>query len=270
MNLPPWPAVPQYSTPNGTPPAARETAPSVPRRKQKSPATPSGLHAGERAVKPHGTSTNRTSSAVNAARPGTTRSSRDGNRGFFQNLPPSDGPRRPGAAAGPPPPADAHALGNGTIVGGDVPSPARSPDTAARQVAGTKAVPLPRKIGYSTSPEDDAERTTSRTPSTDRSAHDNSQVLAAAAKTDHAGPRTKGAPTPEGQAPAAELPLRSGTLLNRYVLLLTLPPSTLITRLPLFHPSLRFPAHPAPVRRESTARGLAPWPRETGPQLRRD
>ena len=203
--------MPQYSTPNGTPPAARETAPSVPRRKQKSPATPSGLHAGERAVKPHGTSTNRTSSAVNAARPGTTRSSRDGNRGFFQNLPPSDGPRRPGAAAGPPPPADAHALGNGTIVGGDVPSPARSPDTAARQVAGTKAVPLPRKIGYSTSPEDDAERTTSRTPSTDRSAGRNGSGLAAAAKGNHAGDGPRELLLPKVKSRQRSRLLRSGT-----------------------------------------------------------
>ena len=110
----------------------------------------------------------------------------------------------------------------------------------------TKAALLGRRLRYSTVREDEGEKTTSRTPSTNRSAHDNGQVLAAAAKRNHAGPQTKGAPTPEGQVPAAELPLRSGTPLNRYILLLTLPPSTLITQLPLFHPSLRFPTHPAP------------------------
>lgn len=194
----------QYSTPNRTRQAVHETARGRRGRNEDHAHTPSGLHADELAVKPHGTSTNRTSSRASDAPARRVRSSRAENRGFFQNPPPPDGPRRPWAASLPA--ADVHALGNGTIAGDDVPCPCRLPDTAGPQAAVSKAAPLDRRLRYSTVREDEGEKTTSRTPSTNRSAHDNGQVLAAAAKRNHAGPQTKGAPTPEGQVPAAELP----------------------------------------------------------------
>lgn len=225
LNLLPGPAVPQYSTPNGTPQAAPETAPSDPRRKQKSAAIPSGLHAGERAVKPFGTSTNRTSSAANAARAGTTRSSRDGNRGFFQNPRPSDGPRRPLGPPGTLPVADAHAGGSDMPAGGDVPSPGRSPDTAAMQVAVTKAVPLPSSLRYSTAPADEGEKTTSRTPSRDKSADRNGPGLAAAAKGNHAEEGPRELLLPKVKSRQRSCLLRSGTPLNPHLLFISLGPA---------------------------------------------
>jgi hypothetical protein len=179
--------MPQYSTPNGTHRADHETVESDPRWKNDNDATPSGLRADERAVKPHGTSTNRTSSAASGARAGTTRSNPAANRGLFQNLPPSDGPRRPPPAAlRTLPPADAHARGNGRPAGGGTPCPARSPGTAAPQVVVSKAVPLPSRLRCNTAPEDEGAKTTSRTPSKDRSAHGNGPGLAIAANCNHA------------------------------------------------------------------------------------
>ena len=122
--------------------AAREIAPDdAAVRRGERDAVASGLHADEHAVKPHGTRRNRTSSAASGARAGRVRSSRDGNREFFQNPPPPDGPRRPRAAAGPLPAAGAHAPGNGTIAGDDAPCPSRWPDTAGPPAAATRAVP---------------------------------------------------------------------------------------------------------------------------------
>ena len=100
------------------------------------------------------------------------------------------GPRQPRSVSLSLPAADVNVLGNGTIAGDDGPSLCRLPDTAGPHAAVTRAALLGRRLRYSTVREDEGEGTTSRTPSTNRSAYDNGQVLAAAAKTDHAGPRT--------------------------------------------------------------------------------
>jgi hypothetical protein len=190
-NLPPLPEVPQYSTPNQSRRMGRGTVPSDPRRKEQREAIPSGPRADERAVKPYGTSTNRTSSVANDARAGTARSSPAANREFFRNLPPCDGPRTPPPALRTLPAADAHARGNGKPAAGDTPCPARSPDTAAPQVVVTNPVPLPSRLRYSTAPGNEGAKTTSRTPSKDRAAHGNAPGLACAANCNHAqdGPR---------------------------------------------------------------------------------
>lgn len=185
-NLQPLPKVPQYSTPK-IPQAGRGIVESAPRPIESRDAIPNGLRAGERAVKPHGTSTNRISSAANEARAGTPRSSPAANRGFFQNLRPSDGPRRPWPPRRTVPSAHAHARGNGMPAGGDTPYPSRSPDIAALQAVVTKAAPLPNTRRYSTAPENDGERTTARIPSTDKSAGRNGPGLAAAATGNHPG-----------------------------------------------------------------------------------
>jgi hypothetical protein len=55
----------------------------------------------------------------------------------------------------------------------------------------TRAAPLGRRLRYSTAREDEGEKTTSRIPSTSRSAHDSGQELAAAARSNHAGYRPR-------------------------------------------------------------------------------
>ena len=150
-------------------------------------AAATGLPADELAVKRHGTRHNRTSSAASGDGAGIVHNSRGGNKGFFQNRPPPDGPRQPRAAAGPLPAAGVHALDNGTIGGDGAPCPGRWPDTAGLPAAATRAVPLGHSLRYSTARADDGEKTTSRIPSRDKSAHDNRQGLAAPAKSNHAG-----------------------------------------------------------------------------------
>lgn len=163
----------QYSTANPTTRADRHNDHQGIRGQKTGNDVASGLHADELAVKPHGTTRNRTFSAASGARAGRVRNSRDENRGFFQNGPYPDGPRRPGMATGPLPAVDVHALGSGKIVGGGAPCHARWPDTARPPVAVTRAVPLPRRRRYSTEREGEAEKTTSRIPSRDKFAHDN-------------------------------------------------------------------------------------------------
>ena len=181
----------QYATPNQTGRAGREIVPNDSRRKQSRNAVANELRADEHAVKPHGTRRNRTSSAASDAAAGSVRNSRGGNRGFFPNLPHPDGPRQPRATAGPLPAAFVHAHGNGTIADDGAPCPCRLPDTAAPPAAVTSAVPLGRRLRYSTAREDEAEKTTSRTPSRDKSAHGYGLGLAAATKSNHAGLRPR-------------------------------------------------------------------------------
>jgi hypothetical protein len=140
---------------------------------------------------------NRTSSAAIDAGAENARNSRGENRGFFQNLPPPDGPRRPETAAGPLPAACALARGNGMIVDDDAPCRRRWPDTAAPPAVGTKAVPPGYRLRYSTGREDEEEKTTARTPSISKSADGNEPGLAVAAKSNHAGqrPRERELPT---------------------------------------------------------------------------
>ena len=154
---------------------------------------------------------NRTSSAASGDAGRTTRNSRGGNREFFQNPPPPDGPRRPGMDSRPVPVADAHALGTDTIARDDAPCPCRWPDTAATPTAGTRAAPPGRKLRYSTGREDEGEKTTSRTPSTDRSALDSGQELVAAAKSSHAGHRPRERQLPTVKSRQRNHPIRSGT-----------------------------------------------------------
>jgi hypothetical protein len=202
----------QYSTANANRGAARETVPRDLARQESRSSIANGLRACGLAVKLHGTRRNRTSSRANDVAAGTAHNTLGGNREFFQSRPPPDGPRRPPHARPTPLVAAVPARGNDAIVRDGTPCRARWRDTAAPPAAATKVVPLRHSLRYSSDPEDDEGRTTARTPSTDRSAHDNEPGLAVAAKHNHAGPQTQGAPTPDGQVPAAELPLRAGML----------------------------------------------------------
>lgn len=185
------PAESQYATPNGTGRAGRETSPSDPRPRGNMDAVANGLHADGRVVKPFGTTRNRTSSAASGDWAGTARSNPAENRGFFQNPLPSDGPRRSPAALRPLLAAGADAPGNGSLAGGGTLSPARSPDTDRPHAIATNAVRLADSPCYSTAREDEGEKTTLRTPSTDRSASGSDRGLAVAAKNHHAEPRPR-------------------------------------------------------------------------------
>lgn len=232
-------------------------APSVARRKQHPGGIPSGLHAGEPDVKPCDTRHSRTSSAVSGPPAKNAHSSPGENSRFFPGGPPPDGPRQPLAVARPLSDAFGHPPGSGRIADGEALSPARWPDTARPPAGVTRRGLFPRTLRCNTAREDERERTTSRSPSTDTSAHERGRGLAVSSKRNHAGSRTHGASTPEGQVPAAELrsPLRG--VLDRY-LLFAHPRSSLITPLPLFHlfscPSTTRP----PFRRDSRARPPAP------------
>ena len=181
----------QYATPNKTSSAGREIWPSDPRLKGSKNAVAIGLHAHGRVVRPFGTTTNRTSSRASGDWAGTARSNPAENRGFFQNPPPPDGPRRPPAALRPPSAADAGVLGNGSLAGGGTLSPARSPDTDRPHAIATNAARLADSPRYSIAREGEGEKTTSRTPSIDRSALGSDRGLAVAAKNHHAEPRPR-------------------------------------------------------------------------------
>ena len=188
---------PQSATPNEASPAGRETSPSDPRTKGSKDAVANGLHAHERVVKPFDTTRNRTSSRASGDWAGTARSNPAENRGFFQNPPPPDGPRRSPAALRPPFAAGADAPGNGSLAGGGTPSPARSPDTDRPQATATIAARLAGRPRYNTASEDEGEKTASRIPSTDRSAHGSDRGLAVAVKNHHAEPRPRELPLPK-------------------------------------------------------------------------
>jgi hypothetical protein len=184
-NLPPRPMASQYATSNPTSRAGRPIAPHDPGRQNNRDAAANGLRADEHAVKPHGTRHNRTSSAASDAGVERVRNSRDENRGFFQNPPPPDGPLRPSVTTGLLPAACLRVLGNGTIAGDGDACPCRLPDTVRPPAAVTKPALPGRRHCYSTAREDEGEKTTSRTPSKDKSAHGNGQGLAAAVNNDH-------------------------------------------------------------------------------------
>jgi hypothetical protein len=185
------PPRPQYAAPNGTGPAGRETSPSDLRPRGNTDAVANELHADGRVVKPFGTTRNRTSSAASGDWAGTARSNPAENRESFQNPLPPDGPRRLAAALRPPLAADADVPGNGSLADGGTLSPARSSDTDRPHAIATNAVQLAGSSRYSIAREDEGEKTTSRTPSTDRSAHGSDRGLAVAAKNHHAEPRPR-------------------------------------------------------------------------------
>ena len=174
----------QYATTNQTCPVGCKTWPSDPRPRESKNAVANGLHAHERVVKPFGTTTNRTSSRVSGHWAGTARSNRAENRRFFQNSSPPDGPHRS-------PIVSADAPDNGSLVGDDTPYPARSLDNAATHAIATIAARLADRPRYSTAPEDEGEKTASRTPSKDRSDSGSGQGLAVAVKNNHAEPRPR-------------------------------------------------------------------------------
>lgn len=140
-NLLPCRLVLQYPTPNGTQRAARETVPGVLRAEEKKDAIANELHVDEHDVKPDGTRRSKTSSTASDAGAGRVRSSPDENREFFQKRHLADGPRGSPVALARLAVAGEPVLGNGTLVGGDVPGPSRSPDTAARPA--TVSISLP-------------------------------------------------------------------------------------------------------------------------------
>jgi hypothetical protein len=98
-------------------------------------------------------------------------------------------------------------------------------DAEAALDALVKAGPLPNTLRYSTAPEDDVERTTARIPSRDRSAGRNGQGLAAAAKGNHPGDGPRECLLPKVKSRQRSRLLRSGTLLNRHLLLISPAPA---------------------------------------------
>jgi hypothetical protein len=230
-------------------------------------AVANGLHADGRVVKPFGTTRNRTSSAASGDWAGTARNTPAENREFFQNPPPPDGPRRPPAALRHSLAAGADAPGNGSLVGGGTLSPARSPDTDRPHATATNAARLAGRTRYSTVSEDEGEKTTSRIPSTDRSAYGSDRGLAVAAKNHHAEPRPRELLLPKVKSRGGDLDSAPGR-----PSLLT-PTATLLIQLnhpvPFSPPILPESPPPAPSRRDPPARAPALWPRKTGPQLSR-
>jgi hypothetical protein len=131
----------QYSTPNGIRSAASETVPDVLRPEGENEPVANALHAGEHDVRHCGTRRSRTSSAASGDGPRRVRSSRDGNREFFQKKPLPDGPRGPRLALGPLAVAGERVPGSGKIAGDDVPCPCRSLDTAAQPATASISLP---------------------------------------------------------------------------------------------------------------------------------
>lgn len=159
--------------------------------KENKNAVANGLPAYGRVVKPYDTTRNRISSEASGDWAGTARNNPAENTECFRNPLPPDGPRRSPAALLLPLAADEDALGNGLPAAGGKPSPARSPDNAGLHATATNAVRRADMPRYSTASEDEGERTISRTPSTDRSAHGSDRGLAVAAKNHHAAPRPR-------------------------------------------------------------------------------
>jgi hypothetical protein len=186
-NLLPRPRDSQYSTATAATASGHGNDLHAVDRHDERDAAANGPHADEHAVKPHGTRRNRTSSAANGDPARRVHNNQDAGRGFFQNSLPPDGPRPPRAAAELLPAAAARAPDNGTIAAAAAPGRARWPDTAGPPAAVTRAWPPPRRPRYNTVKEDAAERTTSRIPSTDKSAHDNGSGLVMVSKSNHAG-----------------------------------------------------------------------------------
>ena len=206
-NLPPRPIVSQYSTPNQTSRAAGNTGSCDARWLEMRDAVANGFRAVEHAVKPHGIRHSRIFSSASGAGVGIVRNSQGGNRGFFRKPPHPDGPRRPGPAAGPLPAARGLVLGNGMIAGVGVPCRFHLPDTARPPAAATKLAPPGHRLCYSTAKAGGGEKTTSRTPSTDKSAHgrlllrgDARQGLAAVANGNYARHRPRERPLPKVQS----------------------------------------------------------------------
>ncbi len=187
----------QYGTPKGTCPAGRETSPTDPRPRGSTDAVANGLHADGRVVKPFGTTRNRTSSAASGYSARTARSNPAENTKVFQNPLPSDGPRRSAAAVRPLLAAGGGAPGNGSLADGGTPCRARSPDTDGPHATATSVARIPGMPRYSTASEDEGEKTTSRTPSTGRSAHGSGWGLAVEAENRHAEPRPRELPLPK-------------------------------------------------------------------------
>jgi hypothetical protein len=190
----------QYSTPNRLRRAVPPTASDGPGRNENHAHAPSGLHADELAVKPHGTSTSRTSSAASDVPARRVRNSRVENRGFFQNPSHPDGPRGVPMAQRTPPAAAVHAPDTGTPAGGDTPCHAHWPDTAVPHATPTNAAPPGGSLRCNSAPKNEGDGTTSRTPSIDRPALGNGPGLAVAAKSNHAEPRPRESPLPKVQS----------------------------------------------------------------------
>ena len=154
-NLLPCRLVLQYSTPNGIRSAARETVLDVLGPEEKKDPVANALHADEHDVRHCGTRRNRTSSAASDAVAGRVRSSRDGNREFFQKKPLADGPRRPPLALRPLAAAGERVPGSGKIAGDNVPCPCRWPDTAAQPATATISWPPCYMPDYSSAPKNE-------------------------------------------------------------------------------------------------------------------
>jgi hypothetical protein len=238
----------QYSTPTAATASGRGPSVYTVNLQDQRYIAANELRADEHAVKPHDIRHSRTSSAVSGDPLRSVHNNQGAGRGFFQNSPPPDGPRPPRTTAEPLPAAGVHAPDNGTIAAAFALCPARWSDTAGSHAAVTTAAPPPRKPCYSTAKEDAAERTTSRIPSTDKSAYDNGSGLAMGSKSNHAGSRTFASVNSRRSSPGSGasllLMLCSGTFWTAHILLVQ-HLSSLITSLPFFQP-LRDSLPPGP------------------------
>ena len=266
-NLPPWPPSLQYSAPNRPRSAAPKAAQDGQSRKGNREPAPSGLHADELAAKPHGTNANRTASAANDAPARRVRNSQAENRRFFQNPPPPDGPRTASMPRQTFPAAAVHAHDSGSPADAGTPCPAHSPDIAAPPATSTNAAPPGGSSRCNSVPENEGERTAAHTPSIGRSAHGNDWGLAAAARRDHAEPRPREHRLPKVKSRRGAIDPTPGRFLSATSSRL---PSVQLNHLPTTPPLFTTVTVPlVPTSRERVALAVAPWPRETGPQLRR-
>lgn len=165
------------------------------------------------------------------------------------------------------PAAAVHAHDSGTPADAGTPCPAHSPDTAVPPATSTNAAPPGGRPRCNSVPKNEGERTTAHTPSTGRSARGNESGLAAAANRNHAEPRPREPRLPKVKSRRGAIDPTPGRFF--FVTSCRLPSvqlNHLPTTLPLFT-TANIPL--APTGRDPPPLTLAPWPRETGPQLGR-
>lgn len=227
-------------------------------------AAPTASRAGEHAVKPDGTSMNRTADAGSAAREQTTRSSPDERREFFLQprlgAHPRTGPRWPPQSFRqtrqppvPPPVARGHAPGTDNSVDGDTPARPRSSARPDRHATAATAPPPPGILPRNTVPGHIRAGRTARSLSRDSAAAAATGWSLALKKiVDHAELDPRECQLPKGQVPErTSIPLRDALFPLPY------PAASQRSRLITPHPGRHFPAGRPPP---TTADPLSVWP----------
>ena len=165
------------------------------------------------------------------------------------------------------PAAAGHAHDSGTPVDAGTPCPAHSPDPGVPPATSTNAAPPGGRPRCNSVPKSEGERTAAHTPSTGRSAHGTAWGLAAAARRNHAEPRPREPHLPKVKSRRGAIDPTPGRFL--FATSCRLPSvqlNHLVTTPPLFTTATILLA---PTARDPPPLTLAPWPRETGPQLGR-